>query len=145
MSITFPVETPSEGDTFVHEDETYTYHHGKWAKQYTYSSGGGGGVVNAITSNTSAITVDSNDPTNPLLDITWGDGSDEVPRGNHLHSYAATGHLHSQYATPEYVDDQISAIPDGSLISVQNGNPSSTQIGDLWFNKSTNTLNIRIS
>ena len=144
MSITFPVETPSEGDTFVHERETYTYHHGKWAKQYTYSSGGGG-AVDSITSNTSAITVDSNDPTNPLLDITWGSGNDEVPRGNHLHSYAATGHLHSQYATPEYVDDQISAIPDGSLISVENNNPSNTQVGDLWFNKSSNTLNIRIS
>ena len=142
MSITFPVETPSEGDTFVHEAETYTYHHGKWAKQYTYSSGGGG-AVDSITSNTSAITVDSNDPTNPLLDITWGSGNDEVPRGNHLHSYAATGHSHSQYATSTYVDDQISNADVN--FDVRNGNPSSPAVGDCWFNKSTNTLNIRIA
>ena len=145
MSITFPVETPSEGDTFVHENETYTYYHGKWVKEVTYSSGGGGNV-DAITSNTSAITVDSNDPTNPVLDITWGSGSDDVPRGNHAHSaYATTGHGHSQYATSAYVDDQISAIPDGSVISVVNANPSSPDVGECWYNTGTNTLNIRIS
>ena len=145
MSITFPIDAPSEGDTFVHEGDTYVYHHEKWSRQDTYSSSGGSGLIDAITSNTSAITVDSNDPTNPLLDITWGSGSDDVPRGDHLHSYAATGHSHSQYATSTYVDDQISAIPDGSLISIENNNPSNIQVGDLWFNKSSNTLNIRIS
>lgn len=37
MSITFPVGTPDEGDTFVHEDETYSYYHGKWVKEVSYS------------------------------------------------------------------------------------------------------------
>ena len=143
MSITFPVETPSEGDTFVHENETYTYYHGKWVKEVTYSSGGGGNV-DAITSSTSAIVVDSNDPTNPSLDITWGSGSDDVPRGNHAHSaYATTGHGHSQYATTAYVDDATSNID--LAITVQNGYPSSPAVGQCWYNTGTNTLNIRIS
>ena len=37
MSITFPVGTPDEGDTFVHEDETYSYYHGKWVKEVSFS------------------------------------------------------------------------------------------------------------
>ena len=158
MSITFPVGTPDEGDTFVHENETYSYYHGKWVKEVTHSSGGGGNV-DAISSNTSAIVVDSNDPTNPVLDITWGSGSDDVPRGNHAHSaYAANGHGHSQYSTTAYVDDIVSDLASETFvnnaisnadfpppITVQNGNPSSPAVGDCWYNKSTNTLNIRIS
>ena len=149
MSIQYPSGTPSEGDTFVHEDETYTYHHGKWAKQYTYSGGGG---VSAITSNTSAITVDSSDPTNPLLDVAWGSTSDTVPRGSHVHS---------NYLTKAYVDDVLddfqSVVDDtveelnntveeaGINIRVINGNPASPEIGNCWYNSSTNTLNLRVS
>ena len=157
MSITFPVGTPDEGDTFVHENETYSYYHGKWVKEVTYS--GGGGTVDSISSSTSAIVVDSNDPTNPSLDITWGSGSDDVPRGNHAHSaYAATGHGHSQYSTTAYVDDAVSGLASETFvnnavsnvdadasITIVNGNPSSPAVGDCWYNKNTNTLNIRIS
>ena len=158
MSITFPVGTPDEGDTFIHEDETYSYYHGKWVKEVTYS-GGGSGTVDSISSSTSAIVVDSNDPTNPSLDITWGSGSDDVPRGNHAHSaYAATGHGHSQYSTTAYVDDAVNGLASETFvnnavsnvdvppaITVQSSNPSSPAVGDCWYNKNTNTLNIRIS
>ena len=158
MSITFPAGTPDEGDTFIHEDETYSYYHGKWVKEVTHSSSGGG-TVDSISSSTSAIVVDSNDPTNPSLDITWGSGSDDVPRGNHAHSaYAATGHGHSQYSTTAYVDDAVSGLASETFvnnavsnvdadasITIVNGNPSSPAVGDCWYNKNTNTLNIRIS
>ena len=151
MSIQYPSGTPSEGDTFVHENETYTYYHGKWAKQYTYS--GGSGNVDSITSNTSAITVDSSDPTNPVLDVGWGTTSDTVPRGNHSHSaYAPTSHQHSNYApyshqhetyvTQDYVDQTFVELEQ--RVKVLDGDPSSQSVGDMWFNKNTNTLLMRV-
>ena len=59
MSITFPVETPSEGDTFVHENDTYTYYHEKWTKQESYDASGKLSL-DGSTPMTGDINLDSN-------------------------------------------------------------------------------------
>ena len=261
MSITFPVGTPDEGDTFVHENETYSYYHGKWVKEVTYSVDATDKLsLDGSTPMRGDINLDSNSITNaksvnfevngkinesgvpcivfnnnvrikapgantdgflvegysydidsdtktykkqPLIQVKHGGTSkvDDIflkgqviiheglkiasphPTGGPFEIYQwNTNFSEEEYYRPnladrllhinpasnailtsaaytdgfsnaserslapkKYVDDQISNVDSAPPITVQNGNPSSPAVGDCWFNKSTNTLNIRIA
>jgi hypothetical protein len=275
MSITFPVGTPDEGDTFVHEDETYNYYHGKWVKESSFSVDTSDKLsLDGSTPMTGDINLDKNSITNaqsvnfesngkinengeprivfnnnvrikapsantdgflvegytydidsdsktykkqPLIQVKHGGLSkvDDIflkgqviiheglkiasphPTGGPFEIYQwNTNFSEEEYYRPnltdrllhinpasnailtssaytngfssaserslapkKYVDDTVSGLASETYvnnavnnidvvppaITINNGNPASPEVGDCWYNKNANTLNIRIS